>query len=236
MIKINENQILEMVKNNDIKNIEKYVKLEIYKQLKVKKTDKQRIEAFQKFCKKCKKNKTRIGIDGAYIFNNKLCATNTYMLIELNDINIICDKAEHLEKSPKYDFFGDYKTTHKTIDKIKNLKKEINYNYKIYKASKEKEKTIKNKGYFFINISNSDKKEYMIFNIEYLKIISDILDFEKSIIYVKNNINSLVIDNENGRGLLLPIRCDEFLLKQIYQIKNIKIENNNKLNNEKIPF
>ena len=158
------------------------------------------------------------------------------MLIELNDINIICDRTGYPENSPQGDFFGNYEVTHTTIDKIKKIKNKIDYNYKIYKASKEKGKTLKNKGYFFINISDSDKKEYMIFDIEYLKIISNILDFEKSVIYVKNNTNSLIIENENGRGLLLPVRCNEALLKQIYEIKNIKIENNNSTDNEKIPF
>ena len=210
MIKVNENKILEMINNNDLVGLKKYIDWEVYSQLKVDKTEKQRIKAFQSFVKQCKKqnNIMRPAIAGGFIRNDKLYATDGFTLIQMNDTSIQCEMIGEGLKTINAENILIRNDKSIQIDLASHVEK-ITLQCKEYKANikgkrKEKKPNEVNKGIYIINTESFE----IGFDVEKLKVITDIIDVNKSECYVYNSVSPLFIENENAKGLLCPVRLN----------------------------
>lgn len=211
MIKVNETKILEMININDLEGIKKYIDLEIYNQLKVDKTDKQRIKAFQTFAKNCRKQnkEVRPALAGGFIKNEKLYATDSYTLIEMNDTSIECEMIENGLETMNVESILTRSDKCIQIDLASHVEKII-LQCKEYKVNAKglrgslKKPSEENKGLYIINTESFE----IGFDVEKLKVITDIIDVNKSKCYVYNSVSPLFIESDDRKGLLCPIRLN----------------------------
>jgi len=202
MVKLNENTLLRMLADNQIKksDIENYILSEIQNNSKsgdVKKSIKKFKQLAKNNFKKLEGSLRGAWLDGGYI---NIC--NKYTIYSFKDVDIICDMVDgdvetiDIDKMYPDDFKSwktleiNYKEVNKQYLKYKNSTKENKDKYKHFKVIDEK-------GNILIG-----------FNIQYIKDAVDLFDFEVDAIYFQNNISPIIIlskDSKN-KGLVLPVK------------------------------
>jgi hypothetical protein len=193
MIKLNERELLEALKDENLELIETLVN-EAIQNSNFSTTDKKRMNAFKALAKKYKRSlgNNQPKLAGAFLNEDDLLTLcNGYLLIIINEKSLAnCDMIKNdVEKIKTLPLFDkkDYKSIEININDVLNQLKPS-------KTKKEKLCVY--------------KMNEIWFNADYFKSINDILDLtlKTTTMEYKSNVSPIFFENENGRALLLPIR------------------------------
>ena len=213
MIKVNEIKMMEMINNNDIFGIQRYIENEIIVQKTIDKSDIKKIKAFKNLAKKTYKDKKDLQpvLAGAYEIDKKAVICDSYKvawinksLDELGDvIRVETDDIMQVEK-----FFVEEYSNHTEVE---FCSKQFLIQYAEYKSIPAKEREEHESRFFEIKI----KDVSIWFDIEFIKDMDDIFNLSESKLYASNLSESklyasnpeqaLFIESNFGKGLIMPI-------------------------------
>ena len=203
MIKVNEIKMMEMINNNDIFGIQRYIENEIIVQKTIDKSDIKKIKAFKNLAKKTYKDKkdSQPALAGAYEIDKKAVICDSYKvawinksLDELGDvIRVETDNIIQVEK-----FFVEEYSNHTEVE---FCSKQFLIQYAEYKSIPAKEREEHESRFFEIKI----KDVSIWFDIEFIKDMDDIFNLSESKLYASNPKQALFIESDFGKGLILPI-------------------------------
>ena len=201
MIKVDEKKVLELLDIWAIQDLTDYIKGEVHVQGKPK-GEIDSIKGFQSFVKTCMKTLYNEKCKGAWIKEGKLYALNGYVIVEMGDPEIPCEKLpadveplniSNILKPSEVEVKVNAAVVKIQIDMYKANVKGI--------RGAARKGTVDNKGIYLI--------EGVAFNINYLYSLSRIFDFEKSKITIGGPCSPLHITDEVNQGLVLPVRLAE---------------------------
>ena len=203
MIKVNEVKMMEMISNNDIFEIQKYIENEIIMQKTTDKSELKKIKAFKNLAKKTYKDKkdSQPALAGAYEIDKKAVIADGYKvawinksLDELGDvIRVETDNIMQVEK-----IFVEEYSNHTEVE---FCSKQFLVQYAEYKSIPAKERKKHKSRFFEIKI----KDVSIWFDIEFIKDMDDIFNLSESKLYASNPKQALLIESDFGKGLILPI-------------------------------